>query len=233
MNDMVFIGWDVGGWHGQKNSLAVIDIKGQLVEGFPTTIDNIRDEEAFIEMINHFPKFVLGIDSPLRFPKAFKDLLNDSFKGSIDENCKMINNPLAYRYTDKKIHQVFKKHPLSASFDKLGNPATVAMYYINKFKEQLECSILPFDTKSENRNVIEVYPAILESDVFFKQKEILKSYNKMMAKVKTSDEREITSDERDAIKAAFIALAVYKNGFKTYADAGKDLSEGWIYYVAK
>ena len=230
---MVFIGWDVGGWHGQKNSLAVIDINGQLVEEFPKTIKNIRNEEVFIEMINHFPKFVLGIDSPLRFPKAFKDLLNDSFKEPIVKNCKMINNPLAYRYTDKKIHQVFEKHPLSASFDKLGNPATVAMYYINKFKEQLDCSILPFDTKSKNRNVIEVYPAILESDVFFKQKEILKSYKKMMAKVKTSDEREITSDEKDAIKAAFIALAVYKNGFKTYADAGKDLSEGWIYYVAK
>jgi len=233
MNDMVFIGWDVGGWHGQKNSLAVIDINGQLVEEFPKTIKNIRNEEVFIEMINHFPKFVLGIDSPLRFPKAFKDLLNDSFKEPIVKNCKMINNPLAYRYTDKKIHQVFEKHPLSASFDKLGNPATVAMYYINKFKEQLDCSILPFDIKSKNRNVIEVYPAILESDVFFKQKEILKSYKKMMAKVKTSDEREITSDEKDAIKAAFIALAVYKNGFKTYADAGKDLSEGWIYYVAQ
>ena len=226
MNDMVFIGWDVGGWHGQKNSLAVIDINGQLVEGFPITIENIRDEEAFIKMINHFPKFVLGIDSPLRFPKAFKDLLNDSLKGLIKQDYKMIQNPLAYRYTDKKIHQVFEKHPLSASFDKLGNPATVAMYYINKFKEQLECSILPFDTKSENRNVIEVYPAILDPDVFFKHGKIFECYEEMKAKGKTGD-------EKDAIKAAFIALAVYKNGFKTYADAGEDLSEGWIYYVAE
>jgi hypothetical protein len=28
-------------------------------------------------------------------------------------------------------------------------------------------------------------------------------------------------------------LAVYKNNFKTYADKGDDLSEGWIYFVKK
>ena len=62
-------------------------------------------------------------------PLAFTELLARRRELRLSKWGAELDNPLAYRETDRHIYRTFLKRPLSGSFDKLGNNATVAMVH--------------------------------------------------------------------------------------------------------
>ena len=60
-------------------------------------------------------ELVMAIDAPLGFPVAFSELLAGRSTPSVDPRNAEIDNPLAYRETDRPIYRTFGKKPLSAS----------------------------------------------------------------------------------------------------------------------
>jgi len=72
-----------------------------------------------------------------------------------------IYNPLAYRDCERWIQQQHGKKPLSASFDKLGNGATLAMALCQSLRTE-GYQLLPQDGDDAARAIIEVYPAIVK-----------------------------------------------------------------------
>ena len=66
-------------------------------------------------------------------PLAFTELLARRSTPLIHPMDAELDNPLAYRETDRHIYRTFLKKPLSGSFHKLGNNATVAMVHINRY----------------------------------------------------------------------------------------------------
>lgn len=176
------VGWDVGGWLGQKQAVAVVTWEndsgcarwlgsarcfsiGSWHRGDWQIDDLVRLAwaDAPADALVGFDVNV-AIDAPLGFPLGFMNLLAGGPTISFDPRRPEIENPLAYRETDRHIFDVFGKKPLSASFDKLGNNATVAMVHTNRLRKQGRLCVLPFDDKLEGvPTAIEVYPALLKT----------------------------------------------------------------------
>ena len=70
----------------------------------------------------------LAIDAPLAFPRAFHGLLQGKLATEQVPEDEM-TNPYAYRDCERWLHEQYGKKPMSASFDKLGNNATLAAVY--------------------------------------------------------------------------------------------------------
>jgi hypothetical protein len=135
------VGWDVGGWIGRKQAIALAEWKGHSAQWLGSSMcfsvaqlgenwsvdDLVRCAwpDAPSEILQSH-ELVMAIDAPLGFPVAFSELLAGRSTPSVDPTSAEIDNPLAYRETDRHIYRTFGKKPLSASFDKLGNNATVA-----------------------------------------------------------------------------------------------------------
>lgn len=158
------IGWDVRGWQSKAQAVAVVgwtpgrplswlgisplfrlssrrepDLRALLAPA-------LTDPEMLARVLAH-PSVSLGIDAPLTFPSAFVELLR-SGRGPSHIPEREIDNPYAYRDCDRWIYRQYAKRPLSASFDRLGNNATLAM------------AMLPALTQGEGVSTIEVYPAL-------------------------------------------------------------------------
>jgi hypothetical protein len=82
----------------------------------------------------------------LGFPVAFSELLAQRSTPSFDPSGPEIENPLAYRETDRQIYRTFRKKPLSGSFDKLGNNATVAMVHTRRLSTAGQLRVAPAPT---------------------------------------------------------------------------------------
>ena len=172
---------------------------------------------------------VIGIDAPLGFPIEYKRLVS----GGCGPNRKIpreIDNPLAYRTTERWVHEKFKKKALSAPFDKLGNNATLAISTVQRWRSQYGFAALPFDDDNGNRVIIEVYPRLLESKAFDGVRNSV--YGRIPANVRQQ------TDEYDACIAALNSLSLRTNLAhiplpsvflppKEHIEAAK--SEGWIY----
>ncbi|MCV5480433.1 hypothetical protein OFN48_34325, partial [Escherichia coli] len=82
--------------------------------------------ELTLMQIEACPQLALGIDAPLAFPRALRDLLNGQpHSCAVPE--REIDNPYAYRDCERWLYQQYGKKPLSATFDRLGNNATLAL----------------------------------------------------------------------------------------------------------
>ena len=94
-------------------------------------------------------------------PLAFTELLARRSTPLIQMGAEL-DNPLAYRETDRHIYRTFLKRPLSGSFDELGNNATVAWCpLLASTAGQLR--VAPFDESQIGiPTAIEVYPALLK-----------------------------------------------------------------------
>ncbi len=246
ISKVIGIGWDVGGWCGKKQGIAVScwDKQTSKIEwlGMPKTISlpaypdftpeyilkNIYDlkNENFDNVC-----IVVGIDAPLAFPEEFIKIAT----GRKDEQefklnfIKEIDNPLAYRETERYIFNKYGKKPLSASFDKLGNNCTVALAHIKNWRKHHGFMIHPFEGSLwDNKSVIEVYPAIEKSkkDTF----EILQN--------RLPSQLIINSDEYDAAICSLLALSYGAAGCGgllpelkgPMIPEGIFKSEGWIYH---
>lgn len=206
------IGWDVGGWLGTKQAVAAITIEpdgawrhvGNACRfSVPMIVDHgvlallrVAWPEAPADVLETH-RTVIAIDAPLSFPAAFTRLLAGEHPERIHWS-KEIENPLAYRACDRYLAAEHKKKPLSASFDKLGNNATVAMLMTRRWGQREGFRVLPFDASTDGRReLIEAYPALLKREgvVVDRVRELLPTG--------LAD----ATDEQDAAICAVVALA--------------------------
>ena len=203
------IGWDVGGWLGRKQAVAVAVIQSdgswswvgrartfnvaQILEGGVEDLARIASPD--LESSSDH-RIVLAIDAPLSFPDRFVRMLAGETLEHVGW-AREIDNPLAYRDCDRHVAATYGKKPLSASFDKLGNNATVAMTMTRRWRAQ-GFRVLPFDAPDGGgRVVIEAYPAL------FKRAGVVVE----RARALLPDGLVDGSDEKDAAICALTAVA--------------------------
>jgi len=174
-NEVIAIGWDVRGWRSRDQVVAVAAVRNQKFEwlgisrpfqfGANTALDfdSLLIPAIGVEMTKDAKRgeqIIVAIDAPLAFPIALKQLLNGtSFPCTPPE--REIDNKLAYRDCERWVANQFAKKPLSASFDKLGNNASLAICVALGLGSD-GFSIVPQDCASHTKSVIEVYPGIMK-----------------------------------------------------------------------
>lgn len=174
------IGWDVGGWLGKKQAVAVIGVRADgswAHVGAPQRF-SMREEFAHgalgVDQLlrigwSDAPRSALdecavliAIDAPLSFPAAFVRLTAGEPQ-ALPRLDREIENVFAYRDCDRFVHGEYGKKPLSASFDRLGNNATLAIALTRRWREEERFAMLPFDPPGDGRRtIIETYPALLK-----------------------------------------------------------------------
>lgn len=244
LNKLLALGWDVGGWMGSNHGFSLIqydydqnDYKwlGNPVEltipaNSTFTLDYIFEKAADIdEIVIDEYEVVIGIDAPLGYPIKFKNFLDGEMK-DFKRPDKEIYNRLAYRETDRHIYNKCNKKPLSAVFDRLGTNTTVAMVHVQKWMDAYGFALIPAKNTSENKKIIEVYPALLKESKFSA------AYQPVRGML-PSEVNEGT-DAYDAALCSLMALAYGTGGRlqelpelvgpSCITDEIKE--EGWIYY---
>jgi predicted nuclease with RNAse H fold len=171
---IVAIGWDVRGWRGTKQAIVVLKFEKhkehpqwwvsddfQFQPGQSFSLSSLVSRATGTEKqpwLEQADKIVVGIDAPLAFPRAFIDLLTNN-KTSITPSSTEMENPLAYRDCERWIYKQFGKKPLSATFDKLGNGATLALSLAHALVQE-GFQLVPQTANDAVRAIIEVYPAM-------------------------------------------------------------------------
>jgi hypothetical protein len=171
-NEIVSVGWDVRGWQSRAQAVAVAAFNGQGTDwialspafGFETGARPGLEEllvasglENPCDRLERAGRVVVAIDAPLAFPRAFTALLGG--RGLPRRKASEIENPLAYRDCDRWIRAEHGKKPLSAAFDRLGNPATLAITVCGALREN-GFRIVPMDGAPATKSAIEVYPGV-------------------------------------------------------------------------
>lgn len=168
-----FIGWDVGGWNCDKNSrsrdaVVILDADRQIV-GIPwrgnlrITINEAKDAGDWVGRLFGLCKAdglsgshsaTIGIDTPLGFSGAFRDLITNL--KAVSPIGKSDTNPYLFRETERFLfrHGIM---PLSAVKDMIGSQATKGMHVLAKFApESIWCGVW---TDGELLKAIEAYPS--------------------------------------------------------------------------
>jgi hypothetical protein len=169
----VVIGWDVRGWMSSNQAVAVLAKNGQdlewlgLADRFRLSSQNGLSlssllipslDDWTLSAISDRTEVIIAIDAPLGFSTEFRALLNGH--GTLVEPPKSeIENPFAHRACEQWIYEEYGKKPLSASFDKLGNNASLAMSVSSALKRE-RFSVVPQDGTFTRKSIIEVYPAL-------------------------------------------------------------------------
>jgi hypothetical protein len=251
MRKILAVGWDVGGWRGSKQAVAVVRQLDQqrewvgrprafsieaLTQSGGSILDLIRLgwQKAPVELLDQY-RIVLAIDAPLGFPVAFQQLIFRHPSRQPRHTIELgpeISNPFAYRETDRWVHQSFGKKPLSASFDKLGNVATVAMYHAERWANTAGIPIVPFQPDDGCHAIIEVYPALVKNPA---DGVCASRFARHLP-----DDLPPQSDRLDAAICALHALAYALHGQDSelprlvgppdILDQSAVSSEGWIYH---
>ena len=146
----LFVGWDVGGWHCDRNSEsrdAVVvlersgDCAGTWRGNLRSTINRSADAEGFLAALLELCKVqhdaetlraTFAIDAPLAFPAALSRLITD---GEALEcvGDKSAENPYLFRFTEQRLPSEDNIRPLSAIKDMIGSQATKAMHVMLRF----------------------------------------------------------------------------------------------------
>lgn len=243
MKKILGIGWDVGGWMGRKHAFAALMMREDgywewlcchegislKEQGFLTFRDLLQrvQAEAYEES-----RIVLAMDAPLGFPRAFIQMVN-GMQIDMPYPEQEILNPLAYRETDRYIYEMFKKKPLSATFDKLGTVAALAIIQARFLIEEGKFSLQPnFEVVEGKRSIIEVYPALLKQ----KKLPLQPWFYEMLPSLSGRGE-----DARDAILASVYAVAYGSQGlFGPFPSLQGPCTndpvyqeEGWIYHFPR
>jgi hypothetical protein len=251
MKDVLAVGWDVGGWRGSKQAVAVTTWERGAPEwpgeacclkladlpadwGLQDLV-RLAWQDAPGDLLQRY-RVVLAIDAPLGFPIAFADLLAGKPAPSFGPDGGEIDNPLAYRVTDRHVFEQFKKKPLSASFDKLGNNATVAMVHTRRLRAKGQLRVPPFDAVEDGiATGIEVYPALVKQKRTHGDREKLRCIPRVEEMLPSGMK---PGDECDACVCALMALAFghagRANGLPTLIESRPVTEqigrEGWIYH---
>jgi len=174
-------------------------------------------------------EFFIAIDTPLGWPKAFRELLerwsssNFNEFASLDFKGSKNNNPLLTRQTEKRFG-----NPLSAIQDQIGSQSTKAMYLLSSFKPS-RSSTGVWKTQCPKCTIIETYPAPCMRSLEFLEH---------MKGIKLEANSISSSDKFDALVCAYLAWC-----FNNPPISGSDLkcvqidsphdnidpAEGWIF----
>ncbi|AXF57672.1 DUF429 domain-containing protein [Salicibibacter kimchii] len=244
---VIGIGWDVGGWLGSNHGVAICewDSTKQTIEwkGAPTEISIPNSGRLSLQQLissvddtldsDDDRRMIIGVDAPLGYPKAFKQLINGEIN-PVDKPEKEIQNPLAYRYTDRAIYEMLGKKPLSAVFDRIGNNTTVAMSHAKLWEKRDGFKIYPMEKqgKEDKKIIIEVYPALLKASKKSEAHTNIRQYLPTNIKPGT--------DAYDACICALYAIAFGVNdsplpnlAHPPTHEKETVKEEGWIYYFEK
>ncbi len=248
MPESIAVGWDVGGWRGSRQGVAVLAYDGlhRAWVGAPVafTIEALtRAGGGLLDLIRiawaqapddllDRSRVVLAIDAPLGYPLAYQRLVSEREVGTFDLGPE-IENRFAYRDTERHIFATFGRKPLSAPFDRLGNGATVAQAYALRWAAAHGIPIVPFSTDTGGHAILEVYPALVKEPR-------IGLCVPSMAPLLPPDAIPST-DTYDAAICAIHALAFARNGADTDLPAlcgPADTmtqhvceAEGWIYHL--
>lgn len=150
----LLIGWDVGGWNCDRNpqsrdAIVLLDTSMRLV-GTPwrgnlrNLINEVGSALAFVKGLVSLCRADLSledslatlvIDTPLAFPKAFRQLLDGAAApGPIGASA---DNPYLYRRTELFLHQRGWR-PMSSLKDMIGSQATKGMHVLAKVAPHIE-----------------------------------------------------------------------------------------------
>jgi hypothetical protein len=251
------IGWDVGGWHGRKDGLAVLALfndgtvqrvgRCQRAALGDMVYSGILDLEQLLGLVGmlpeiRWPRIVIGIDAPLGLPCAFVE----SSASRLTDNparigrlpATVVENRLAYRDTERAVCAEYRPRfrkgwrPLSPSFDGMGSnisKARRAAAQLRTLEPEL-VRVVPFEADTTAVAVIEVYPALwnaLRSD----------ELDPSVAAVVGSAKSEPLPDVRDGVLCA-LAAACYERTLRDMKgrpqvtlppDNELVTREGWIY----
>jgi len=254
MTKRVFaLGWDVGGWQGKANAVAAASWNGSEVQWpgsrsfkLPREGDDPLDVGAIVaklgdqatesfERAQATGRVVVAVDAPLGFPVGFAGLVAGA-SGPCCAPRREIDSLFAYRETDRHVYETFGKKPLSAAFDKLGNPATVAISHVRRWCDD-GFRVVPLATEGTGgKNIIEVYPALAKQE----QKRDGTPLGWLEPIVGEGWKKDGTRDEQDAVLCAAHALcfALGNDGSGTFPRLERPAEwmdehrrEGWVFFV--
>lgn len=175
----LFVGWDVGGWHCDKNAksrdaLVVAGLRGGevVVEGRPwrgnlRSILMARSGDALVSAMvglcgvsaNHATEIVIAIDTPLGWPSAMMRLAQGGATSVV--SAADGENPYTRRATELAL---IKRGyaPLSAVRDMLGSQATKGLHFLRAADlPEVSCGVWRrVDPAGRSVTAIETYPAV-------------------------------------------------------------------------
>lgn len=240
------IGWDVRGWQGSAQAVAVVGwqassnslhwlgisplfrLSSRVSPDLAALLRPALQHELTLMQVLTCPQLALGIDAPLAFPRALHDLLNGHpHPCAVPE--REIDNPYAYRDCERWLHQQYNKKPLSATFDRLGNNATLALSMLPRLAD---LQLVPKVQERARRAVLEVYPALAK--VGGKNSPAWPG----LAALLPAD-LVVGTDRYDASLCALMALQYAAEGKVTALPAlvppadEMALDEGWVYHFAR
>ena len=240
------IGWDVRGWQGSAQAVAVVGwqadsnslhwlgvsplfrLSSRVAPDLAALLRPALQDEALLAQVAACPQLALGIDAPLAFPRALRDLLNGRpLSCAVPE--REIDNPYAYRDCERWLHQQYGKKPLSATFDRLGNNATLALSMLPNLPD---LQLVPTVAPQASRAVLEVYPALAK--VAGKASPARPELAALLPADVVPD-----TDRYDAALCALMALQYAAGGRVAQLPAlltppaGMALDEGWVYHFAR
>ena len=242
---LVAIGWDVRGWCSREQAVAVLafDTPGGQpvwlgVSGpFQLTAGETLGLAALLKplldtqqqaAVRAAESVVIGIDAPLAFPRPLVDLLAGEAWTACCPPAREITNPLAYRDCERWIHAQFHKKPLSATFDRIGNNATLAMCMVRALQAE-GFALVPQQAATAGHAVIEVYPGIVKRG----RKKVDPAIRPLQQHLPAA--LEPGTDAYDAAICALLTASWAGQGGQlglpatTGPEPGFDPAEGWIY----
>jgi len=184
---IISIGWDVGGWYGDKNGCTVMEYQNGIILQLPPILFDFRGNDSvygidsitadkilapikpYLQSQDINVKIIIAIDAPLSFSKNFKQLVDRKIDVSSFSRIKK-NNSIAFRKTEILINNKFK-NCLSPVFDTIGNTTTLAIGF-----KYIPVDSISYDSiENSNRIVIEVYPGILRGTIYYSNTSIIDS----------------------------------------------------------
>ncbi|WLQ16274.1 DUF429 domain-containing protein [Hahella aquimaris] len=251
--DMLYIGWDVGGWNCDSNSksrdaLVVLDGRRRLL-GKPwrgnlrKVINQAATTAEWIQALleccevtspsSKLPVVTLAIDTPLGFSLALQQLITGG--APVDRLDESAANPYLFRFTERFLFQQGLA-PLSAVKDMIGSQATKGMHALAKFAPQRK-SVGVWEGDGQLQ-AIEAYPSSCRhSDLMATLLEPFCSDRRNDAQPLRLHWRDAAfvenidhDDKRDALICALIAwLFVNQPEQLQPPEPDTPLSEGWIF----
>ncbi|PJG60498.1 DUF429 domain-containing protein [Aeromonas cavernicola] len=240
------VGWDVRGWQGSAQAVAVVGwqansdelhwlgvsplfrLSSRVVPDLAALLLPALHSESSLMQVTRCAKLALGIDAPLAFPRGFCELLAGNAQPcAIPE--REIDNRYAYRDCERWLYQHYGKKPLSASFDRLGNNATLVLSMLPQFAD---LQLVPKQVPQSDRAVLEVYPALAK--VAGKASAVRPELTALLPEAV-----EVGTDRYDAAICALLALQYAAGGAVSCLPplvappAGMARDEGWIYHFAR
>lgn len=242
---VIAIGWDVRGWRGSDQAVAVLSFgagrsrpewlgvsgRFRFAPGKPLGMHSLLGPLPGVrlpEPDSAGATVVVGIDAPLAFPARFVALMQSENSSGYCPPDREIDNVFAYRDCERWIREQHARKPLSAAFDRLGNNATLAMCLAQALGAQ-GFQLVPQQAVASDRAIIEVYPGITKRGK--------KKTDRAIAPVERyiPDNLVPGTDLYDAAICAILA-AVFAGKGRALGlpelvgpEPGYDTAEGWIY----